>query len=93
MMSTVVGREYSANERVGSCERPRGRNFCLGGKPKERLGLRKVLEMNIWVKGHSSKDFCRHSVGRGPGGYQRNFSGSSSKVSQTSTGATTARSV
>ena len=46
------------------------------------------------MKGHSLRDFCRHSVGRGPGGYQRNFSGSksSSKVSQTSTGATTARS-
>ena len=44
------------------------------------------------MKGHLSTDSCRHSVGRGPVGYQRNFSGSSSKVSQTSTGATTARS-
>ena len=44
------------------------------------------------MKEHLSTDSCRHSVGRVPGGYQRNFSGSSSKVSQTSTGATTARS-
>ena len=44
-MNTDVGGEYSADERIGPCQRPWGRNFCLGGKQKERLGLRKVLEM------------------------------------------------
>ena len=54
-----------------------------------------LWQTDIWMKGHSLRDYCRHSVmmGRTPGGYQRNFSGSnfSSKVSETSTGATTAR--
>ena len=45
MMKTGAGGEHSADERVGPCQRPRGRNFCFGGKQKKRLGLRKVLEM------------------------------------------------
>ena len=45
MMKTGAGGEHSADERAGPCQRPRGRNFCFGGKQKKRLGLRKVLEI------------------------------------------------
>ena len=61
---------------------------------REGVGNDQLQLTYIWMKGQTLRDFCRHSVGRAPGGHQQNFSESksSSKVSQTSTGATTARS-
>ena len=82
-----AGGEHCANECARSWERSGSRDFC--GRKQKKQCVWKVCSTLVMPLIES---FRHSSIGRGPGGFDRKFSEfSSSRVSQTSTGATTAR--